>query len=173
MFDLGWSELLLIAVVAIIVVGPRDLPRLMRTVGQYVTKMRRMARDLQSQFNDALKEAELDDVGKEITDLSRMNPARQIRDSITKPLKSAADDLKRTASDVESAGKEKPAEDEAGPAIEGPQSARTAPADTNGGATGETTAAKENATPEPVASEPVAEQQEPADAEPKRAATGP
>ena len=101
MFDLGWSELLLIAVVAIIVVGPRDLPRMLRTVGQYTTKMRRMARDLQSQFNDALKEAELDEVGKEITELGRMNPARQIRDGLTKPLKSAGEALKTAAGEIE------------------------------------------------------------------------
>jgi sec-independent protein translocase protein TatB len=134
MFDLGWSELLLIAVIAIIVVGPRDLPRMMRTVGQYVTKARRMARDLQSQFNDALREADLDDVGKEIGDLGRMNPARQIRDGLTKPLKSVGDDLKRAADGIEAGanGERRPAaEPEREP--ETPQTAPPQPAATDAG----------------------------------------
>lgn len=66
MLDLGWSELLVIAVVAIVVIGPKDLPRVMRLVGQWTGRMKRMARDFQNQFNEALKEAELDDVQKDI-----------------------------------------------------------------------------------------------------------
>lgn len=58
MFDIGWTELLVIAVVAIIVVGPKDLPRMLRAFGQTIGKMRRMANEFQSTFNDALKEAE-------------------------------------------------------------------------------------------------------------------
>jgi sec-independent protein translocase protein TatB len=58
MFDVGWTELLVIAVVAIVVVGPKDLPRLLRTVGNMVGKLRRMSGDFQRQFNAALKEAE-------------------------------------------------------------------------------------------------------------------
>ena len=60
MFDIGWTELLVIAVVAIVVIGPKDLPRAMRTVGQWTGKMKRMAREFQGQFNEALREAELD-----------------------------------------------------------------------------------------------------------------
>jgi sec-independent protein translocase protein TatB len=62
MFDIGWSELLVIAVVAIIVVGPKDLPRLMRTFGQYAGKLRRMATDFQHQFDEAVREAELEEL---------------------------------------------------------------------------------------------------------------
>ncbi len=103
MFDLGWSELLLIAVVAIVVVGPRDLPRMMRTVGQYTSKARRMARDMQSQFNDAVREADLEDVGRQIQDLKSMNPGRQLRDTLTKPLQSAGEDIEKTASNIDEA----------------------------------------------------------------------
>ena len=53
MFDIGWSELLVIGVVAIIVVGPKELPRLMRTFGHYLGKVRHMAADFQRQFEDA------------------------------------------------------------------------------------------------------------------------
>ena len=64
MFDIGWSELLVIAVVAIVVVGPKDLPRLMRTFGHYMGKVRRMASDFQRQFEDAVRDSELDEVRK-------------------------------------------------------------------------------------------------------------
>ena len=62
MFDIGWSELSIIAVVAIVVVGPKDLPRLMRTFGHYAGKLRRAAADFQRQFEDAMRETELEEV---------------------------------------------------------------------------------------------------------------
>ena len=61
MFEVGWTEMLVIAVVMIVVVGPKDLPRMLRTIGKMTAKMRSMAGDFQKQFNDALKEA--DDAG--------------------------------------------------------------------------------------------------------------
>jgi sec-independent protein translocase protein TatB len=62
MFDIGWMELLVIAVVAIVVVGPKDLPRLMRTFGHYAGKVRRMASDFQTQFDQAMTDAELEEM---------------------------------------------------------------------------------------------------------------
>jgi sec-independent protein translocase protein TatB len=55
MFDIGWSELLLIAVVAIVVVGPKDGPRLMRAFGHYAGKLRHMAGEFQRQFENAMR----------------------------------------------------------------------------------------------------------------------
>lgn len=83
MFDIGWSELLVIAIVAIIVVGPKDLPRMLRTLGQTLGRLRRMAGEFQGQFNEALREAELDDVRKEIESVRKIDPMRQMRDQIT------------------------------------------------------------------------------------------
>ncbi len=57
MFDIGWSELLVIAVVAIIVVGPKDLPGMLRAFGRTMTQVRRTANDFKRQFNEALREA--------------------------------------------------------------------------------------------------------------------
>jgi sec-independent protein translocase protein TatB len=66
MLDIGWSELLVIAIVAIVVVGPKDLPKLMRTFGFYAGKVRRMAADFQRQFQEAMAESEADEVRKNI-----------------------------------------------------------------------------------------------------------
>jgi sec-independent protein translocase protein TatB len=66
MFDIGWSELLVIAVVAIIVVGPKDLPKLMRGFGHYAGKLRRAAADFQRQFEEAMRESEIEEVRKAI-----------------------------------------------------------------------------------------------------------
>ena len=58
MFDIGWTEMMVIAAVAIIVVGPKDLPRMLRTFGKTMGQVRRTANDFKRQFNDALREAE-------------------------------------------------------------------------------------------------------------------
>src|SRR5262249_35706266 len=84
MFDIGWSELLVIAVVAIVVVGPKELPRLMRTFGHYVGKLRRMAADFQRQFEEAVRDTEIDEVRKAMQDFHA--EASDIRASVDKPL---------------------------------------------------------------------------------------
>lgn len=69
MFDIAWSELMLIGAVALVVIGPKDLPKAMRTVGAAVGKVRRMASEFQGQFNDAMREAELHDLKKQVEDV--------------------------------------------------------------------------------------------------------
>ncbi|MBI1384451.1 MAG: twin-arginine translocase subunit TatB [Rhizobiales bacterium] len=94
MFDLGWSELLVIAVVAIIVVGPRDLPVLLRNVGRFVGQMRRMANEFTRHFNEAVRESELDDVRKKIGTVTTANPLKDIAQDVKKavePVASVAD----------------------------------------------------------------------------------
>ena len=86
MFDIGWSELLVIAVVAIIVVGPKDLPRLMRTFGHYAGKLRRAAADFQRQFEEAVRDTEIDEVRKAMQDFHQQAPAVDLRTSIDTPL---------------------------------------------------------------------------------------
>jgi sec-independent protein translocase protein TatB len=74
MFDIGWSELLVIAIVAIVVVGPKDLPRLMRSFGLYAGKLRRMANEFKQYVDVAMREAELVEVRealKSVGDSSR------------------------------------------------------------------------------------------------------
>ena len=95
MFDIGWTELLLIAVRAIVVIGPKDLPRAMRSVGQWTTRVKRMAGDFQRQFNEGVREAELDDVKKEVTKLGKLDPMADLRKSLTKADTDLKSDLKK------------------------------------------------------------------------------
>jgi sec-independent protein translocase protein TatB len=71
MFGLGWSEILIIAVVAILVVPPKDLPGLMRTVGHAVGRVRRMATQFQREIEDAVRNEELDKLRTQVRDLGR------------------------------------------------------------------------------------------------------
>src|SRR5918995_5414584 len=105
MFDIGWTEMLVIAIVMIVVVGPKDLPRMLRTFGKTAAKLRSMAGDFQKQFNEALKEAELDDVKKSVDSLRSMNPATQIKKQLN-PFEKAAADVR---AGVDAAMKPKPA----------------------------------------------------------------
>lgn len=70
MFDIGWSELVVIGVVALIAIGPKELPGVLRMIGQWVGKARRMASDFQGQFNEAMREAEMADIKKSFDDIS-------------------------------------------------------------------------------------------------------
>ena len=69
MLDFGAGELVVIGVVALVAIGPKELPGVLRTVGQVVGRMRRMASDFQSQFNDALRDAELAEARNAIEDI--------------------------------------------------------------------------------------------------------
>jgi sec-independent protein translocase protein TatB len=91
MFDIGWTEMLVIAIVMIVVVGPKDLPKMLRTFGRTTTKLRAMAGDFRKQFDEALKEAELDDVKGLVDDVRKLNPANEIKQALNPMQKAAAD----------------------------------------------------------------------------------
>src|SRR4029078_13687539 len=86
MFDIGWWEFLFIAVVAIVVVGPKDLPRLMRTFGHYAGKLRRAAADFQRQFEDAMRETELEEAKKAIESVRSTETVVDLKAPIDKPI---------------------------------------------------------------------------------------
>ena len=92
MFDIGWSELLILAVVTLIVVGPKDLPVLMRTLGRYAGVLRRHADEFRGHFDAAMQEAEIDQMQADL-------------ESVTKGLDQSLDDAKsaveETAEDVD------------------------------------------------------------------------
>jgi sec-independent protein translocase protein TatB len=70
MFDIGWGELLLIGIVALIAIGPKELPGALRTLGQWMAKLRRMASEFQGQFHEAMREAELADLKKQVDEMT-------------------------------------------------------------------------------------------------------
>jgi len=69
MFDIGWGELVVIGVVALIVIGPKELPTVLRTLGQTVAKVKRMASEFQGQFQEAIRESEFHELQKHAEDL--------------------------------------------------------------------------------------------------------
>ena len=80
-FDIGWSELVVIGVVALIAIGPKELPTVLRTLGQYMGKIKRMSAEFQGQFQEALREAEMSDLKQHaqdlqntVTDFSKFDP---------------------------------------------------------------------------------------------------
>ena len=90
MFDFDAGKLIVIGVVALIVIGPKELPRVLRQLGQAYSKMRRMAADFQGQFMDAMREAELDDIKKDLQavgDAAKIdvafNPLADIKQQVT------------------------------------------------------------------------------------------
>ncbi|WP_432347651.1 Sec-independent protein translocase protein TatB [Shinella yambaruensis] len=106
MLDVGWTEILVIAIVLIIVVGPKDLPQMLRTFGRMMSKMRGMASDFRQQFDEALREADLEDVKKTIGEAQKLNPLNTIREAVN-PLRQMGDeikaDLQKTTGSVSSA----------------------------------------------------------------------
>ena len=82
MFDIGWSEMAVILLVALIVIGPKDLPRVARTVGQWMGKGRAMAREFQRALDEMAREAELDKVKSEIEKAGRTDIGKTIEKSI-------------------------------------------------------------------------------------------
>jgi sec-independent protein translocase protein TatB len=96
MFDIGWSELLLIGIVTLIVIGPKELPGALRTLGQWMTKVRRMASEFQNQFQDALREAELSELKKEVDEMAAKASSYTQFD----PLEDVRRDIEKAAGDL-------------------------------------------------------------------------
>ena len=95
MFDLSSSKLLILGIVALIVVGPKDLPILLRTIGKYVGMIRRQAAEFRTQFDDAMRESELDSVKKDIETMGRdmETTMREAEMSVDKEVAAANADL--------------------------------------------------------------------------------
>jgi sec-independent protein translocase protein TatB len=87
MLGISWYEYLVIAVVALIVIGPKELPAVLRAVGQWVAKIQRMAAEFRSQFQEAMREAEMADLKKEVDNISEQARGftSQFNDPVTFP----------------------------------------------------------------------------------------
>lgn len=101
MFDISWTEFLLIGVVALIVIGPKELPAVLRTVGQWTRKVRTMAADFQGQFQEAMREAEMADLKKQVDDL-----AHDVKNY--DPLKDVRADVEAAGRDIQASLEQKP-----------------------------------------------------------------
>lgn len=98
--DIGASELLLIAVVALIVVGPKDLPLLMRKVGQFLARLRGMAAEFRASFDEMARQSELDELRREV---EAMRSGRLVTDALSgaeEPVRSAISDIEQSLADT-------------------------------------------------------------------------
>lgn len=93
MLDIGWTELLVIGIVLIVVVGPKDLPPMLRAFGRMTGNLRKMAGEFRTQFDDALRETEMDEVRKTIADAQKLNPSNALRDAIN-PLRQMGQEIR-------------------------------------------------------------------------------
>jgi sec-independent protein translocase protein TatB len=82
LFDIGWPELLLIGVIALVVIGPKDLPRALRVAGFWVRKARTLSREFQSSIDQMIREAELDEVRQELKKAAEFDVAKEIRQTV-------------------------------------------------------------------------------------------
>lgn len=86
MFDIAWSELFLIAIVALIFIGPKELPHVLNNLGKAAAKLRRSADEFRRHFEDSMREAGYEDLHKNLQDFRSLNPANQLRSSIEKAI---------------------------------------------------------------------------------------
>jgi sec-independent protein translocase protein TatB len=105
MLDLGWQEFFLIATIAVVVVGPKDIPNVIRTVVSWIRKIRSMARDFQSSIEEVAREAELDEIRKEAVKLTSQDMSKTVMDTVD-PDRDLADALKDTRAAIEADGGE-------------------------------------------------------------------
>jgi sec-independent protein translocase protein TatB len=93
LFDLGWSELLLIGVVALVFIGPKDLPKALRVAGYWVKKARTLSREFQSSVEQMIREADLDEMRQELKKVGEIDLDKEFRQTID-PTGSLAESLK-------------------------------------------------------------------------------
>ncbi len=99
--QVGFFEIVVIAVIALVVVGPKELPRLMRMAGKFASQARRMAGEFQSAFNQMARESELDDMRREIEALKRNNPVAETKREVEAALRPVETSLREAAADAD------------------------------------------------------------------------
>lgn len=131
MFDIGWQELFVIAAVALVVVGPKDLPRVLSQITKYIRKARGIAREFQSSIDEVVRQADLEEIRKEVETSSGFDLKNEFRNTIDPSgemtrqldLTDVKADIERSAKPVTEETASSPSEP---PAVYGPQPADTA-----------------------------------------------
>ncbi len=114
MLDIGWSEMAVIALLALVIIGPKDLPRVMRTMGKWAHKARSVSREFQSGIDDMIREADLEDAKKVLDSTRNIGLDKVVEDTIdpTGAIKKEAQELESSA---QSAGSKSGPEPEISP----------------------------------------------------------
>ena len=156
MFDIGWSELVAIGVVALIVIGPKELPTVLRTAGQWMGKIKRMASEFQGQFQEALREAEVADLKEHATDLQESLKSITTYDPLADADKEKTESEKEAehATDWDEPAFETPEHTE--PAVAGAEEAHLEPVAVAEAAPENLPVPKPETLPEPLPATPVA-----------------
>lgn len=145
---IGATELLVIGIIALLVVGPKDLPLLMRRVGEFMGKARRMAADFRASFDEMARQSELDELRKEVEALRTGSMARPLGAETEATFRQISDDLNRPAAPTASPAVQSP---QTPPAIPAPVETVAEPATPAPAARPKTASAKPRATPKPKA----------------------
>jgi sec-independent protein translocase protein TatB len=98
MFDIGWSEMVMVGAVALIVIGPKELPGVIRTVGKAIGKLKTMAGEFRGQFDEAMREADLHEVKKTFDDAA--STASSAMEAATSPLSTLHDEVKASVESI-------------------------------------------------------------------------
>ncbi len=107
MFDLGWAELFVIGLVALIVVGPKELPRVIRSITDVMSHMRGLAREFQSGMADMAREADLEDTRKHLSSFNTMSPSDALKQAIDEEgalendIKEVSQEISRQTQDIQ------------------------------------------------------------------------
>jgi sec-independent protein translocase protein TatB len=141
MFDIGWSELVLIGVVALVAIGPKELPGVLRMVGQWMGKARKMAAEFQGQFQEAMREADMADLKKSFDEVKEAASGFAGNNLMTSLQKDVSDALRVDALD-------KPAEATTTAAVEAPATSTEAQATSSEAPTASSEAPTTPTTPE-------------------------
>ena len=161
MFDIGWSELLLIGVVALVVIGPKDLPKALKALGFWMRKARQISGEFRASLDQMVREAELDEVRQQVKQATEIDLDKEFTKTVD-PTGSLAEALRPPDFDLD-APAEKPK------AIEAPPPAEGAPADTASPAPQAAEPPSTDAPAPPAAEPPSIEAAEP---RPPKAASG-
>ena len=107
MFSFGWGEILLILLVVIIVVGPKDIPKFLRQIGNLSKSIKKISREFKSSLNQIAEETDLKDVKNSITEVTNLNKELDIKSNLKNEIKTIKETISSVEEDVSNINKSK------------------------------------------------------------------